>query len=167
MRNLRLFKCVAVTVAALIMVMMAGCGSAVLTRPQPLAGVQTYLVTGNCEIAVEDGQIIVSGETDILDGAQIHVSVVAQNGMVLDYTVFTKTDDVFSRSFVITDEKYEGTEQVTGYITCAPSTYGAQPQNVIDAYGKQFEQVDVETKDNIWNNNGVIIIFASETIDLQ
>ena len=167
MRNKLLMKTITAAIAVLMIIFAAGCGSTLLTRPQPLAGVPTHLITGECEISVDGEQITVSGTTDIMDGAQIHVSVVAQNGMVIDHNIFTKNGDEISRTFTISADKYEGVKQITGYITCAPSMYGAQPQNVIDAYGKKFEQIDVETKDNIWNNDGIVVLFASETIDIQ
>lgn len=159
------FKIYGVAVMVLLAAaLLAGCGAPALPRPTPSAGAAPVRVSGSCEITVGDGVITVSGETDIMDGALMHVSVVSQAGMIVDSVTFTKNGDTVSKDFSITPAKYDETVQkVAGYITCAPSLYGAQPQSVYDAYGKKFENID---SGFVWNNDGVVVLFGSKIVDL-
>jgi hypothetical protein len=124
-------------------------------------------VDGSCEIAVNGDKITVSGETNVMDGAMLHISVVSQDGMIVDYVKMTKSGDQISQDFMITSEKYDDTvKAVTGYITCAPTLYGQQPQAIYDAYGKKFENLDAPEGEMVWNGDGVVVVFGSESVDL-
>lgn len=155
-------------VAALILLvaaLLAGCGAPAINRPAPTVGANMVSVSGSCEIAMEDGYITVSGETDVMDGALVHLSVVSQDGMIVDSVKFTKSGDAVSHRFAITADKYdESIKMVTGFITCAPSLYGQQPEGVYNVYGKSFENIEGEF---LWNNDGIIVLFASEMVDFS
>ena len=149
--------------AVLTVVLLAGCGSPTINRPQKTPGAVGVNVTGSCDIELGGGVITVSGQTDIMNGSLIHVSVVSQDGMIVDAVTFAKTEDAVKYEFAVTSEKYDDSvKKVTGFITCAPSLYGAQPEAVYAVYGKNFENIE---GDNIWNNDGIIVLFASETVD--
>ena len=150
-----------VTIGALF----GGCGGASLPKPTPLPDVPTYAVTGRCEIALNGNVITVSGETDLMDGVFLNISLIAQNGMVVDSVTIIKSGDQVSEDFQISD-KYDDVISVVGYITCAPTLYGNQPENVDAVYGDKFEYIEA-TKDNaVWNGDGVIVLFASDMINL-
>ncbi len=80
----------AVVLELLLALLAAGCGAASIPKPQPTQGAKTVTVTGNCDLEIEDTTIIVSGETDLIDGALLHVSVVSQDGMIVDSVKLTK-----------------------------------------------------------------------------
>jgi hypothetical protein len=110
----------------------------------------------------------VKGETTILNGAMLHISLVSQDGMIVDFVTMTKQSDSISQDFKITSDKYDDTvKTVTGYIACAPSLYGEQLPAIYSAYGKQFENVEAPEGDLVWNSNGVVIVFGSESIELN
>ncbi len=163
MQKKRLKILTAVVLVLLLALLAAGCGAASIPKPQPTQGAKTVTVTGNCDLEIEDNTIIVSGETDLIDGALLHVSVVSQDGMIVDSVKLTKSGDTVEQRFIITEEKYgDSVKTITGFIVCAPSLYGAQPQAVYDAYGKRFENIQ---GDFVWNDNGIIVLFASETVE--
>lgn len=165
MQILRFRKFAVVAMILLSVVLLSACGASAITRPVPTVGAAMVSVSGSCEIALEDGFITVSGETDIMDGALIHLSIVSQDGMIVDSVKFTKNGDAVSHRFTVTADKYDDSiMKVTGFITCAPSLYGAQPEGVYNVYGKDFENIE---GDFLWNNDGIIILFASEMVDFS
>jgi|GEM_PF-1442870 hypothetical protein len=166
MRKIRLKWLAGLLSATLIITALAGCGSvSSLERPMPTAGATTYTVTGSCTISKSGDVVTVSGATDAMNGALIDVSVVAQNGIVIDHTAIQKTGDEISAQFTVTDEKYGDVVDMKGYITIAPLYYGKQSDEVYATYGKKFENITNDTDTAIWNNEGVILVFASEWLN--
>jgi len=164
-------KCFKITVAvvmALMTVLLAGCSGAVsIPKPTMSENATSVAVDGSCEISVSGDKITVSGETSIMDGALLHVSVVSQDGMIVDFVKITKNGDAVSHDFTVTSEKYDDTvKAVTGYISCAPTIYGQQPQAVYDAYGKKFENIEAPDGSIVWNGDGVVVVFGSKSVDL-
>lgn len=148
--------------ALLIIAALAGCGKvSSLPRPTPDPSLSIQNVAGSCSISRDGNVITVWGTTDFMNGAQIDVSVVAQNGMVIDHITIQKTQDEISQQFTVTDEKYGDVVDMKGYITIAPSYYGSQPSEVYAAYGRKFQNIG-NTQDVVWNNEGVILVFASD-----
>ncbi|MGI5850161.1 MAG: hypothetical protein ACOX8Q_08905 [Christensenellales bacterium] len=150
---------------ALSVAILAGCGSVSLSKPTPLADVPTYPVTGKCDIVVNGDTITVLGQTDLMNGVFLNISVVAQNGMTVDSVTITKNGDQVSQDFKITD-KYENVDSIIGYITCAPTLYGNQPENVDKIYGDNFEYIEATKDNSVWNSDGVIVLFASDMTEL-
>lgn len=163
------FKIIVTAVMLILLVAIsAGCGSVTISKPEMAENATAVSVDGSCQISVNGDKITVSGETNILDGALLHISVVSQDGMIVDYVTMTKNGDSFSHDFTITSDKYDDTIKViTGYITCAPTLYGQQPQAVYDAYGDDFENVEPPEDDLVWNRDGVVIVFGSESVELS
>lgn len=163
------FKIIAAVMMALVVtVSAAGCAAPVVNKPQMTAGATAVKVTGSCTIEVNGDTITVKGETDIMDGAILNISVLSQDGMIVDKVNITKQGDSISQDFKITSEKYDDTvKTVTGYIACAPSLYGAQPKAVTTAYGSKFENVQGPDGDIVWNSNGVVIVFGSDSVELK
>ncbi|MGE5496212.1 MAG: hypothetical protein ACM3S4_13020 [Burkholderiales bacterium] len=157
-----LMLCLAAAVAV-----FSGCGTVTLAKPTPLPGVPTYKITGSCEIAINGDVVTVSGKTDLDSGALINISVVAQNGMTIDSVTVTqnKANDTISADFNIAG-KTSGVEKIVGYISCAPTLYGSQTDGVYQKYGKKFEYIEADNKNLIWGNDGNVVAFASDMIDL-
>lgn len=162
------FKIAAAAIlVVLLAAMMAGCGSVTIAKPQMSENATQVSVDGSCEIALNGDTLTVSGQTSIMDGALLHVSVVSQDGMIVDYVTITKNGDQLSHDFKITSEKYDETvKTVTGFITCAPTLYGQQPEAIYAAYGKKFENLQASEGDIVWNGDGVVAVFSSESVDL-
>lgn len=151
---------------ALVTVLLTGCGGGSLPKPARIDGVPTYEVTGTCQLEIKDGIITVSGQTDLMNGVILNVSVHAQSGEELDKYTFSKTEDQISHDFTITADKYDDSVQaIIGYITCAPSVYGKQSEGIIKTYGENFEYIDVPDENYIWSNDGIVILFASEMLE--
>jgi hypothetical protein len=158
----------AVATVLLLVTMMAGCtGGGTLRKPEMKEGAVAVEVTGSCDIQINGDTITVSGETNLLPGSIIYISVEAQNGMTLDSAKITKgNDNKISQDFKITDEKYtDSVSSVTGHITCAPRLYGTQPTNIYETYGDKFE--NIKSEGLLWNASGSFVIFASESVDLD
>ncbi len=164
----RFIKAAALFTALAVVLTAAGCGSVDLSKPKSSTEGAAVSVTGSCDIAVNGDKITVSGTTDILDGAILYISVLSQDGKTRDSVKITKAGGEISQEFAITAEKYDDSvKSVTGYITCAPSLYGNQPDNVYTAYGRKFENVTAPEGDLVWNKDGVIIVFGSKSVDLN
>ncbi len=161
-----------IAVAAILLVsltvLMAGCGGAAsVPKPTMSENATPVSVDGSCEMSLDGDTITVSGETSLMDGALLHISVVSQDGMIVDYVTMTKSGDQVSHEFTISSEKYDDTvKAVTGFITCAPSQYGEQPEAIYASYGKKFENLQAPEGDIVWNGGGVVVLFASESVEL-
>ena len=162
MHNFYIKRVAAVLAVALCILTLAGCGqAAALQRPEPSEGVQKVTITGACAISQTGDVFTVTGSIDVMNGTYIDVSVVAQDGAILANHTFQKSDEPISVEFTLTADQLEGVVDMKGYICCAPSYYHKQTDEVYAAYGKKFE--NFETTENIvWNNEGVIALFASD-----
>ena len=161
---MRKIKIIAVLVSIILVVgMLASCGAALIEKPEILEGVTPVEVTGYCEMKVEGTTITVIGETDFIVGTIINISIVAQSGEEIDSVTISKSQDAISQTFQITDDKYgDEIKSFTAFISIAPKRYGKQADNVYAQYGEKFERI---TEGHIWNNEGIIVLFASETYD--
>ena len=163
MYNFYTKRVAAVLGVALCVLALAGCGqAAALERPEPSEGVQKVTITGTCAISQNGDVFTVTGSIDVMNGAWIDVSVVAQDGTILANNTFQKSDEPISESFTLTEEQLTGVVDVQGYICCAPSYYHKQTDEVYAAYGKKFENIANEGETAIFNNEGVILTFASD-----
>jgi hypothetical protein len=166
-RNVYKVGVVAVCLIAFVMV-LTGCGAVSIEKPKIVAGAQMIEITGSCEIAVSGNTITVSGETNIMDGALLDISVVGQDGIVRQHEKITKNGDSFSVDFTMTDEIYDDSvKSVVGYMTFAPKYYGSQPDEVYQAYGDEFGLIDAGDGNYTWDSNGIIVMFASEMVPLE
>ena len=167
MRKIRFKWLAGVLSAALIITTLAGCGAAAaLSRPLPTVGAATISIDGSCTISQSGDVITVSGTIGVMNGTVIDVSIVSQNGMVIDHLSFAKTQDTISQQFTVPADKLEGVVDMKGYISCAPSYYGQQPTDpdVYAAYGKKFENI-TNTENVVWNNEGIILTFESDWLN--
>ena len=163
MRKFHIKRLAAVLCAALAAVMLAGCGAAAsLPRPTPTAGAPAYEIAGSCQISQEGNVVTVSGTIDIMNGAFVDVSVVAQDSTVLDHRTIQKTSDSIREQFTLTDEQLAEVVDFMGYICCAPTFYKNQPAEVYDRYGKKFENITNGKETAVWTNEGVILTFSSD-----
>jgi len=153
--------------AIVAVLLLAACGEASISRPQPKVDAVMVKVTGSCDINISDEIITVSGQTDIEKGAVIHVSVVSQSGAVIDHQIITKDSDDIKCVFEKTQDKYGDISQVTGYITFAPSRYGKQSDAIYSVYGEKFENIEYDKESVVWDNSGIIVLFASETLSIK
>lgn len=147
---------------------LSGCGVPQLAKPTLAPGAPTYDITGECGISISGNVITVSGKTNFDKDVLLNISVVGQNGMTIDSVTITQKnpDDQISHDFTI-DDRYDGITKVVGYITCAPTQYGNQLDGIYQKYGKRFECINTDNDNYIWNNNGVVVLFASDMVDLH
>ena len=163
MRNIHIKRLTALIAMALCVVALVGCGQAAsLQRPTPTAGAVTVPVSGTCTISEDNGVITVTGTLDVMNGAWIDVSIVAQNSAILSHSTFQKTDEPISLQFTLTEEQMEGVVDIQGFICCAPSYYHKQSDEVYAAYGKKFENITALDENVVWTNEGVILVVASD-----
>lgn len=194
MKRFRYKTIVALLLTLAVVTLLAGCGAGTIARPVMEGKPNYYPVNGECKLEKNGNELIVTGTTDIVNDSIIHISIHSQDGMELDGVDLTKTQDDISQTFVISD-KYSNASKVYAFITCAPKLYGTQPESVYTSYGKQFECVENPTtvvkdedgnpiketvkdengndieKDVLrskfqWNNEGLIITFMSNAIDM-
>ena len=160
----------AVSAALLLMTILAGCsGGGTLKAPAMKEGATEVTVTGSCDLTVDGDTITVSGETNLMAGAIVCVSVESQSGMTLDSVKLPIGEDgKISQEFTKTADKYdEAVTSITGHIACVPRLYGTQPTAVYEKYGSKFENIALDGQNILWNSNGKMVVFASETVDLK
>ncbi|MBT3320116.1 MAG: hypothetical protein HN948_06240 [Clostridia bacterium] len=161
---MRKIKVIAVLFSAVLLVgVLAACGASVIDKPLPSEGGEMVEVEGFCKMEVDGTTITVTGETNFIAGTLIHISIVAQSGEEIDSVKVNKSEDAISQTFQITDDKYKNVTSFTAFISIAPSLYGKQSESVQNTYGKKFEFISSE---HIWNKDGIIVMFASETYDM-
>lgn len=177
-----------------VVMLLAGCGGGAIPKPEPQGKPNYIPVNGECVLEKNGNELIVTGSTDLINDSILYISVHSQDGMELDGVKITKTDDNISQTFVISN-KYSDVSKVYAFITCAPKLYGKQSDDVYKAYGENFEYIDnpaVVIKDEDgnpitqtvkdedgndierevkrskfqWNNEGLIVTFMSEPIDM-
>lgn len=165
MRKFGIKIVVVVLLLASTLAILSGCGSAQLAKPTPQGGVASFKVTGSCDISISKDTVTVSGETDIMDGAYINISVVAQDGMTIDTVNLVKSGNKISQTFTMGD-KYKDAGRIKGYISCAPTLYGKQTDAVFSSYGKKFEYIIADKDNYLWQSDGIIILFGSDMIDV-
>jgi len=162
------FKITAVAAALILVVALAGCGNRTLMPPAMKEGATPVTVTGSCELTIDGDTITVSGETDLPSQSRVCVSVESQSGITLDSAVVIVEGKKISQQFKITEDKYdESVVSVTGHITFSPRLYGTQPEEVYEKYGTRFENIKPDGKNVLWDSNGNIVVFASETVKLK
>jgi len=159
MRKTKLIAAMAVIV--ILAAVLAGCTSSTIPKPTPQEGVSTFEITGYCDMTVEGSTITVTGETSFITGTLMEISIVAQNGKVIDTADISKTDDdAIEATFQITDDKYgDDVKIITAYITVGPKTPGKQISAVYSEYGNSFERI---SNDTVWNKSGNVVMFESE-----
>ena len=157
-----------VTVILITTVLLAGCGGGGTLKKAEMKEGAAAEVTGSCDIKLENGVITVSGETNLLNGSILYISVEAQNGMTLDSVKITKlNDDPISHDFVISEDKYnDSVKTITGHITFAPRLYGTHADIVYETYGTKFENITAG-ENLVWDTSGNIVVLASETIEFK
>lgn len=163
------FKITAVAAALMLLMALAGCGGGGTVKPPAMKeGATPVTVSGSCELTIDGDTITVSGETDILPGSLVCVSVESQSGMTLDSAVIPVEGKKISQQFKITEDKYdEGVVSVIGHITFSPRLYGTQSTAVYEKYGTKFENIKPDGKNVLWDSNGNIVVFASEPVKLK
>ncbi len=167
MRKIRFKWLVGVISAALIIATLAGCGGvSALQRPTPgpSSTAAPVSVDGSCTISQNGDVITVSGTINVINGTIIDVSLVAQNGMIIDHHAMAKTEENVKWDFTVPADKLEGVADIKGYISCAPAYYGKQPPEVYAAYGSKFENI-TNTDNVVWNLEGIELVFASEWLN--
>ncbi len=160
-------KIFAVISAVILLTMaLAGCGGGgALHKPAMQTGAVAVEVTGSCDIKLENGVITVSGETNLMNGALVYISVEAQNGITLDSRTTIVGGESISEDFIVSDDKYDDSvKTITGHITCAPRLYGNQNPDIYNAYGSKFENIQSEGN-LVWDAAGCFVVFGSKTID--
>lgn len=161
------FKIASVSLFLITMVfVLSACAAPQITKPtpDPSSTAKIYDITGECSISIKDKKITVSGKTNFDPNVKLNVSVVGQNGMTIDFTdiILTQANEQVSHDFII-DDRYSGVKKVVGYITCSPV---GQTDETHQKYGRKFEYIKTDNNNYIWDNNGVVVLFASEMAEL-
>lgn len=165
----KLIVFVAVLVAA--MAFLTGCsayggggcgGTAQISRPTPSEGAATFAVEGECTAELNGNVLMVKGSTNLMDGTNGVVSVLASNGESLAEQKVTQQSGEISVEFPVEDD---WTDIVYGFITFDTQQGDKQPSEVTDAYGKKFQNLTGDSV--IWNTKGISVVFQSESVAVK
>lgn len=138
-----------------------GCGGAQeIKRPAPTG--DTFEVTGSCKAELQGDTLVVTGETNLMDGTNGVISVLNSNGTRIEQQKITKQGDNLKAEFTVGSD---WPEKVYGFIMFDTQKSDGQPAEVTKVYGKKFE--NLTGPDTIWDQHGVIAIFQSEAVKIK
>ena len=140
---------------------LAGCGGAQEIK-RPEADGETFTVTGSCTAELSDGKLVVSGETNLMDGTNGIISVLNSDGTRIEQHNVTKEGDNLKAEFTVAED---WPETVYGFIMFDTSKSDGQPDAVKEAYGKKFQNLVGD--DLIWDQSGIIVVFQSEAVKIK
>lgn len=155
----RRLLCVACVLIALLLCACARTPN--LTKPAMAEGAKPFEVSGECEAALQDGgsSLQVSGTCNLMDGTNGIIRILSAEGSKLAEQKFTKEGETISHSFEV---KRDWPDVLYGFISFDTQTSDSQPKEVLEAYGKRFENLEGENV--IWDLKGVIAVFQSEPV---
>ncbi len=160
---MRKIKKIAVVLAMVAMLaVLAACGAASITRPIAEEGKDMVAVEGTCSISREGDVLKVSVSTNLMDGAAMKVTIDSYNGDQLAAKYYTKAGDNFYVEFDI-DPEWSGI--VYGTMTCEPHANGDHTEEIYEAYGDNFQ--NIEGEDVLYNlTEGNYLVLQSEGLEL-
>lgn len=161
-----------VCIVLLSVLVFTGCGgnAAPIPRPtpaQPSEGAEAmpmFTVEGSCEAKLEGNSFIVSGQTNLMDGTNGVISVLAANGTKVTDVKVTKQGDKLTHTFAVEDS---WPDEVYGFISFGPQQGDKQPKEVTAEYGKKFEYLTGPEENIVWNTKGVVAVFQSERVAIR
>ncbi len=139
----------------------AGCGG-VQEIKKPVADGAVFDVTGLCKAELQGDKLVVTGETNLMDGTNGVISVLNSNGTRIDQQKITKQGDNLKAEFQVNED---WPETVFGYVMFDTQKSDGQPAEVTKVYGNKFQ--NLKGKDVIWDQHGVIAIFQSEAVTIK
>lgn len=135
-----------------------GCGGAQEIKKPESVG-ETFDVTGSCKAELNGDTLVVTGETNLMNGTNGVISVLNSNGTRIDQKKVTKQGDELKAEFKVTAD---WPEKVYGYVLFDTQKSDGQPAEVTKVYGNKFQ--NLIGKNVIWDQHGVIAIFQSEVV---
>ncbi len=151
-----------ILLCAILVTLLAGCGAASINKPTMKPGATAFEVTGSCEAELQGSTFTVSGTTNLADGILATISVFSPEGKLVETVNFTKSGDTLKHDFTVT-EKWP--DEAYGFITFDTYQAGTQPQNILDLYGSQLE--NLQGSNVIWENHGMAAVFQSELVKIR
>ncbi len=119
-------------------------------------------MTGSCTAELVDGKLVVSGETNLMDGTNGIISVLNSDGTRIEQQKVTKEGDNLKAEFTVGED---WPDKVYGFLMFDTSKSDGQPDEVKEAYGKKFQNLTGD--DLIWDQNGIIVVFQSEAVEIN
>lgn len=146
-----------------VLVAVAGCAAADISRPKVAAGATMVDITGDINVTIEGEDIVLNVNSNIDNGALIKFSIQTVEGLELAKQIVTKDGDSLSVKF--NKSVLAGKQEFCAFASCAPTSYGKQPDSVITHYGASFEYLQGDSV--IWDTTGVVVVYNSGVIKLN
>lgn len=139
----------------------AGCnGAQEIKKPEPVGA--TVEVTGSCKAELDGDTLVVTGETNLMDGTNGVISVLNSNGTRIEQQKVTKQGDNLKAEFKVAAD---WPDTVYGYVMFDTQKSDGQPAEVTKVYGNKFQ--NLTGANVIWDQHGVIAIFQSEAVKIK
>ncbi len=151
-----------VLVVAVVAVLMGCGGPAQIEKPKPDEGATVFDVTGSCKAELNGDTLIVSGETNLMDGTNGVIAVFNSDGTKAADQKFTKQGNEIKAEFKVGSD---WSDVVYGNIMFDNQKSDGQPDAVKEAYGKHFQNLTGNAI--IWDKNGNIVVFQSEEVKIK
>lgn len=155
-------KTFVVVIVGLAILCLCACSrSPNLVKPAPAEGATPVEVEGSCEATLQGTTLEIDGSCNLMNGTNGIIRILSADGSRLAEQKFTKESDDISYSFEVGKD---WPEIVYGFISFDTQDAESQPKEVLDAYGKRFENLEGENV--IWDLKGVIAVFQSEAVEI-
>ena len=148
--------------AVLCFSLLAGCSSSsTVAKLEPQEGVVSIVLTGGCTAEVTDNMIKVTLQSNLMQGTVVRFTIDSYDGTELAYKQYAVSGDNIYAEF----ERGATYPDIVYASVVASPTIGSQPDEVKDAYGRYFQNIDGEHI--IWNGAENIFIVQSDKIVLS
>ena len=146
-----------------VLVAVAGCGAVDISRPKVDAGATMVKITGDINVTIEGEDIIINVNSNLDNGALMKFSIQSIDGTEISKQIITKDADSLSVKF--NKSLLAGKQEFYAFASCAPESYGKQPDSVLEHYGASFEYLEGDSV--IWDTTGVVVVYNSGVIKLD
>ncbi|MGI6664746.1 MAG: hypothetical protein ACOX3W_04970 [Christensenellaceae bacterium] len=154
-------KITIISLLLVVLLLVSACGgNATLVQVQPDEGVERIVLTGTCTATVENGEILVSLDTNLMEGTIVQFSIDDYDGTQLAAKLLSVSGAHIYTTFPI-EADWEGTLYAN---VVASTNVAKQPSEVTEAYGRFFQNVTGEPV--IWDQTDNIYVAQSGKIVL-
>ncbi len=155
------FAVVLIMIAVLTLFILGCGGTANISKPAMAEGATAFVAEGSCTATLNGNVLNVSGTANLMDGTNGIIRVLSADGTLVDEQKFTKSGESISHDFAVTEE---WPEVVYGFITFDTESADSQPDEVELAYGRNFQNIEGDSENVIWDAAGVMVVFQSEEV---
>lgn len=142
--------------------MMTGCATPQLTKPKMKEDAKTVEITGEISAQINGDKLVIIANNNLMDGTYCKISVNDYAGKEIASEEYTQEGGEKTCEFTIGED---WPEVVYGFFISSNGEPKGQEKEVRDVYGDRYENLTGAPV--LWNNDGVSVVFQTETIEIK